>query len=294
MPTTIKRKDIEKRLSDFCNVSEISSLLSETEKNKLFDLSLQFAIDSVLFENAGNRVLGVNVAQSIVRNYLMSLLTGNAVKYSQKIGLKNPVVIEMGMGSGLNGVAALTINKNSYYLGVDNEDLCIDFACRMFTKYKLENNVEIIKGDYSNVKFDRKADLVINENFGPNLVEEAAVIASNAVLPYTHNNTICVPGAVNIFGIFNNRRTDFVKIKFNEKIPLNISFSKILPTNKSISFQPGCDLYDFQGKIAVSQKSSEDYISYLPLIGEPIPVRHKNKKPLKISFDFKKKQIIIE
>jgi predicted RNA methylase len=296
MVKKISRKDIESRLSDFCDVSKISDCLSDKDRDILFRLSLRFAVDAVTYEEKGGRVLGINVGKSIVRNYLFALLTGNAVRYLAKKGVKKPVIVEMGMGSGLNGAAAFLMNDRCKYIGVERDDDCIIFAAGEFVALGMECNVEIIKADYSSVVLKKKADIVINENLSPNFVEEPQIIASNKVLKNVHKHTVFVPSSVQLFGLFDGVRSDFRRLCFDKRISPVIAFSKDLSGKKDVKFRVGYDVFDFQGNVAVKQGSWKDYISYLPCIGDEIIIKPKpkSKKTVKIILDTNTHEIIVE
>ena len=127
---------------------------------------------------------------------------------------------------------------------------------------------------------------------GPNLVEEQQIIASNAIQKNVKKDTIFIPQKIQVYGMIDKKRFDYVELEFKEEIPHKIQFIHSLKKKNKIEFRLGYDLIDFQGKIALSQKNADDYISYLPVIGNPIPVQPKNNN-LKITLDFDEKVIVM-
>ncbi len=99
--------------------------MTEREKDKLFVLSKKFAAEIIESSKNIEMPLGIEVAKSTERNYLMALLTANAIKYQEKKGIKKPIIAELGMGTGINAFAAFLINKNAYYIGIEIDDDCI-------------------------------------------------------------------------------------------------------------------------------------------------------------------------
>ena len=284
------RNATEKALSSFCDVSAISNHLSEKDKARLHRISTEFSKEAVKVEEAGLKVLGVEVSQGIVRNYLFCLLTANAVKHVNKKGM-HPTILEMGMGSGLNAVAALTMDPQARYIGVELNDVCIRFASREFIKRGFAKQVEIIKGSYQYIRLKKKADIIINENLGPHLVEEPQMLAARAALRFAKKDALFVPSGARLYALLNGKRKDIRKINFRRVPPSSISFSMRL--SRRTEFRPGYDIVDFQGN-AIMQKNPNNFIPHLPLIGEPMTLQQKGKKAGKVTLDFKGRRIAVE
>lgn len=149
---------------------------------------------------------GILCATSPERNFLIALLTANAVKTARE-KLRRPAnVAELGMGSGINCIAALLADGYANVIGYEIDPATIAFAEAIIKDYGMAGRVDIRRQSFLEPNLNgTRLDVVVNENFSTTLTMEPLFEAANAILPHTHNGTLFVPHSIDIFaeGPFN-------------------------------------------------------------------------------------------
>lgn len=206
--------DMYAGITDFvADVDVIASELSAAEREVLRKLSLDTAIEASLCNSVG-MPLGVCVAGSPYRNFLMTLLTGNAVKAFYKKNGKHPVLMDLGCGSGINLIAALLIDPDAQVSGIDIDPLALSFANRLIAKNCLSGRIKLVLGDFCDSYLsDKPIDIVVNENLASKLSSEPLIEAANAAAAYTHHGTLHVPAALDVY-IVDKSMADLVNTRF--------------------------------------------------------------------------------
>ena len=310
----LERQSIENLLGDMCSFESIASELTESEKVELFNLSVVVASQADRYYRAlrlsPSSSLGISCAKSSYeRNYIVSLMTANAVKAFKKREGRDPVVVELGMGSGLNCVAALLVNEGSRVIGFEIDKKTADFAENLLRQYGVSDRVEVRLEDFLQANMDGiTADIVVNENIGPDLVYEPLIPAANKIRPYTHEGTLFVPGGVDIylegpFGEgFEKSKVYMRRVLFSEQAPNPIVLRHVLRPGKIPSghfvFGYGLEILDYKGEKVISKQGlPQGYIRHLSLVPEPRRVETTGIDPnssylLEMALDYEARQVV--
>ena len=309
----LERQSIEDLLGDMCSFESIASKLTESEKVELFDLSVVVASQADRYYRAlrlSPSIIGISCARSSYeRNYIISLMTANAVKAFKKREGRDPVVVELGMGSGLNCVAALLANEGSRVIGFEIDKEAADFAMNLFRQYGVSDRVEVRLEDFLQANMGGiTADIVVNENIGPDLVYEPLIPAANKIRPYTHEGTLFVPGGVDIylegpFGEgFEKSKVYMGRVLFSEQTPNPIVLRHVLRPGKIPSghfvFGYGLEILDYKGEKVISKQGlPKGYIRHLSLVPQPRRVETTGIDPnssylLEMALDYEERRVI--
>lgn len=284
------RKEVELALTQengcgtIIDLDSLASELDNKERDSMFKLSTEVSARSWKWVKENRReALGLKCALCYHRNYVMALMTANAVKYYKNTTGKSPKVLEMGAGSALLCLAAKLTDPDAAVVGIENSDIMLEFAKKNLFEHGLVRDVMIINEDFLDYHPDSCVDVVINENISGDLVNEPLFPAVNAIRQYTHGRTIFVPGGVNIYfeGQIGekgkHKRVYVAKVDFSrgfpDKIILRHSLEKDadlpLHTLLDLSF----DLLDFKGDTVLSKRNATDLdITTLELRGLPLYV----------------------
>jgi SAM-dependent methyltransferase len=282
------REELDTSLSAISDLERIASNLTPEERLACASLAVDISHEANVFckeyfSRIGHRFgasdpYGIECATSPERNYLFAILTANATKESRKILGRRPTVVDLGMGSGLNCLAALFVDPHADVVGVEQNSQSVAFAEKMFAQYGFSGNVDVLPGDFTKTKLKGlNFDVVVNENFDPTLVNEPQFLAMNAVLPATHPQTIFVPAGIDVFAEgfgLHPKYPFFGSIELNQKeqspIVLSHTFKPGELHSRSQLIRTIAQLRDFQGAHAVklSERREIDYL----LLRSPILV----------------------
>ncbi|HLC65145.1 MAG TPA: methyltransferase domain-containing protein [Candidatus Nanoarchaeia archaeon] len=265
-------KELEKVLGKVSEADKISSNLSQRDIESLVDLSYYAHCQALKYcamhSGLSDPVhLGIVVASSYERNLLLSILTANAVVESKKILGRGPVVLELGMGSGINCVAALLADEKAEVIGIEKDEETIKFAEQLFKRYGVKDRIKIVHGDFLATDIGKSVDIVVNENLSTDLINEPLFPACNAALPYAHSKTLFVPGGVEIYasGFWNGSDVNLSQISFSNPprspIALKFEFQSNGEGVKCIEFPTR--LLDYKGDIALKGPISK--LNFAPM-----------------------------
>jgi len=284
----------EKRLSRLVDIGAAASELSIEERRRYLRLSKEFvkAIKSSGKElfNFKN-LLGPACALSFERNYLMTLMVANAVKHFRRTMGRSPLVGELGSGTGLNAVAVCYADSGARYVGYEKCDVNVEFARARLKYYGLGDRAEIREKNFLLDDLDiSNIDIVINENLNPDFINEPQFRAANLVLPYTHKDTLFVPGGLDFyfrghFGEdFREERVDVNKVRFSKGIPsplvLTYTFDPWDLPIDDFNIQYSCDIVDFNGNTVLRKRSKHQReIQYFSLTPKPELVKVDGTDP---------------
>jgi len=284
----------EKRLSRLVDIDAAASELSIEERRRYLRLSREFvkAIKSSGKElfNFKN-LLGPACTLSFERNYLISSMVANAVKYFRRTTGISPLVVELGSGSGLNAVAVCYADSGARYVGYEECNVNVEFARARLKHYGLEDRAEIREKNFLIDNLDiSDIDIVINENLNPDFVSEPQFRAANLILPYTHRNTLFVPGGLDFYLMgpfgkdYKEGRADVNKVRFSKGVPsplvLTHTFEPWDIPLDDFTIQYSCDIVDFNGNTVLRGRSKHQReISYFCLTAKPELVKVGENDP---------------
>jgi len=143
--------------------------------------------------------LGLSCASPVgmPRSYLISLMTAAATRNTRKRISRPLTIVELGAGSGINAISALTASPDSKVIAYEKNRKAADFMRRVSNIYKVENSLEIREEDFLTADFSSfSADVVINENLNVLLLQEPQLQVGQRILPYTYGDTAFVPRGV--------------------------------------------------------------------------------------------------
>jgi predicted RNA methylase len=225
--------------------------------------------------NSSNGFYGILCSTSAERNFLLSLMTANAVKTFHKKEGRSPVVGELGLGSGINAVAALLVDDDARVIGYEIDPVTISFAESIIELYGMTGKVEIRRQSFLEPGLDgTKLDVVVNENYSTILTREPIFEAANAIHPYTHDGTLFVPHSLDVFveGPFNvdGGNTIYLgKADLSRENESPVVLTRDLEAGEVTSINPTIKmryhLIDFRG-----EKILKPDIPYLELASGPI------------------------
>lgn len=137
--------------------------------------------------------LGLQVAHFGSRNLLFAKATGSAVKEAEAIIGQPAEVVEVGLGTGINAVAALLAGAGIVY-GYEKDEEAIDFARGLAAHYGVLDKLVIVEGDYLSADLSGiRADVIVNENLSQFMRYEPQLAAANKFLQASHEYTRYVP-----------------------------------------------------------------------------------------------------
>lgn len=141
--------------------------------------------------------LGLNCAgpSGEYRTFGFSLASAQGAIQASKRGVKAPIIVELGSGTGVNGIAALIANPTATYVGYELSTQSCSFSRKLIASYGLNDRAKIIQANFLDSDFRQipRADVVINENIHQMLYIEPQIAAANKILPKTHTATVFVP-----------------------------------------------------------------------------------------------------
>ncbi len=244
--------DLEARLSSGFNMDALTPHLDSAGRKRYAELALcvkelicKANSESIDDENLVIYTMGTECALSEMRNYMMAVLTANAVIEARNRLERAVTVAELGVGSGLNAVAAFLADPDTKYIGWEKDAASIDFANRLLQSYGFDGKAVINKrnflhADYSGID----ADVVINENLSPMLLEEPQLEASQAILLSTHDKTVFVPGGVDVYlrlGYGEGQTLYFGRIDFGKRYESPIILAAEIDSNRQNPWREKAD-----------------------------------------------------
>ncbi len=258
---------LEELANEYFDIDTTADLLTQEERRKISDISDW--IFSQAFEIVGTAQynnIGLRCATDRVRNYLLGLMTANAVRYAKQISGREVLMAELGMGAGITVQSALAVEPDTRILAYEQDAYTIEFAESLLRSKGLLDKVKIIQGDFLKETFPTNIDVVVNENIGPDLISEPQFQASARIIPYTHEKTLFVPGGADVYLVAENNRSrkngillgrvDFSRayrspIKLEAQIPERMldDFGKYFPYCFMLS-----DLLDCNGRRFLTEK----------------------------------------
>jgi len=201
------------------SVDVIASSLTQDEKKLCFEVAndvSERASDHVA--NSQSHPMAVVCALSVARNYLFGLAVGNAVKNSGD----EPLVLEMGVGTGVNLLTALKLNPRAYGIGIDKNKDVLEFADEMLKDEGVRDRAHLRKGNYLDMKLSHKpVDVVVNENLCFTLAREPLFQAVNAAMKYSHDGTLFVPAGLDLYVADSKNITEASSVEYFGAVPLD-------------------------------------------------------------------------
>lgn len=285
---------------------DLASMIAETASNTDIPVRCNDSIDRYQLIPA----VGPDCAKSLPRNYFMALMTANAVKAYNKDNLKSPTIVEMGLGSGLNAIAALLADPNAKVIGYEYDAEAIKFLENLDIPRYIKDRIEIrnesfLKADMTDIK----ADIVINENIEPSLSREPLFQAANKILPHTHEKTLFVPGGLQFYFLFFNDQgekvrlnTTYVDFKKEIDCPIMMEYTidegqdtrnklnSLMYSNQSLSCDLVYEIINHKGGVVHSQQE-HNLIEEMPIgaFSFSINAKKMNKRSkyrLRVGFDY--------
>lgn len=232
---------LEERINELAHFERLCPSLDGPERVKyavLVEVAARMAgVYSTSHSDIGNSI-GLTCASvsAMERSYMFSLMTADSVIQARKKHDGPVTMVELGMGSGINCIAALLAEPDTRIIAYENNDPAINFAKILFDLYGVSARVEIRHEDF--LKTNMKgitADVVVNENIDSMLIGGPQLEASQAIFPHTHRGTLFVPGGFDVY-VSGNGLRDGKPIYFG-RIDLSSKFDS--PLVLSQDFGPG-------------------------------------------------------
>lgn len=300
MDFTFKTRKLNRFFNNHvASIDVIASRLSDEEVEKCREIAEYIAKEANDFispwEDDTQAPYGISCATSMERNYLFALMTANAVKASRELTGRNPYILEMGMGTALNCVAAHAVNPNVRIVAYESNEITFDFGCEVLKRYGAKGNVlaynrNFLFSNLSEIPFD----IVVNENLDGDLVREPLFRALNAAVPYTYDGTLFVPAGLNVSVDSHSdsgraSRTYFGKIDLTKKVssPLELRAEvKAKDLREGRYLWITTELLDFSGNVVLGEgKKGRKEIEHLHM-AYPLNFVAGNMDVSKLNRDF--------
>ena len=244
------------------------------------DISLHFSI--VAGETRSLEAdMGIRSAAHYDRNYVTTSMTTQAIEELIEEGCEQITILEPGMGTGINLVAAVLAAKDRVpirAIGIEKSQNSLKFANKMVEEYGLSSKIEIIEGDMFDQDLSEvKADVLILEHLSHLLQDEKELQlpAANHFQQYTHEKTKYVPLGIDFF--INPIKKEFIGPVELGKIRFNRPYGDMFSLQSHVRFNTPTKQIRIQGNVIGPNGKPINYfrdIDYLR-VSQTVPLEIK-------------------
>ncbi|MBI3052423.1 hypothetical protein HYY74_08300 [Candidatus Woesearchaeota archaeon] len=216
---SLDKYGIFSELEEKCIVPNVLGRLSRGQQEALSLLAVTVSYCAEAFKNRrGVTPLGLSCAlpAAQLRNFIMACMTANAALEAEETNQRDPVVMELGYGTGLNLLAAKLVCYKAFTTGYEQDPLAQEFAGILEKVYGLK--IDRKGGDFLAAHLaEASADVIVNENIHTLLTWEPQLLAARAARKAAHAKTLFVPGGMDFYLRTNDisfymGRVDFGKV----------------------------------------------------------------------------------